>query len=249
MKLSGYKFSPTWLATLLMLIGLGIFLYLGFWQVNRAEQKQELQVTIEQRGQEAPLLLDASSLDVEAVRYRQLEVSGRFEPEHEILLDNRIHNGQAGYHVITPFHITGTDSRVLVNRGWVSVGASRAQLPDIITPDDLRTIQGMLDMPKSKPVISDENFGIKTKPGKVWPYLDMAIFKQHAGYEVAPFLVLQAPDESDGYVRDWPRFDAKVGMHVGYAIQWFIFALIILFTYLGINIKKINSNDHSEQGK
>ena len=249
MKLLGYKFSPTWLATLLMLVGLGLFLYLGFWQVHRAEQKQELQATVEQRGQDVPLLLDATSLDVEAVRYRTLEVNGRFESEHEILLDNRIHNGKAGYHVITPFHIAGTDSRVLVNRGWVSVGASRAKLPDIITPNDLRTIRGMLDMPKSKPVISDDNFGVKTKPGKVWPYLDMTIFRQHAGYDVAPFLVLQAPDDADGFVRDWPRFDAKIGMHVGYAIQWFVFALIILITYLGINIKKSNSSDSSEQGK
>ena len=51
---------------------------------------------------------------------------GAYDPAHQILIDNMSNaEGRAGYYVITPFALRG-GGWILVNRGWVPVGASRA---------------------------------------------------------------------------------------------------------------------------
>jgi surfeit locus 1 family protein len=105
-----------------------LFLTLGRWQWGRAEQKRELWAQFE-RGTGEVVSLGTRSI-TELPRYARVRVEGRWEPRRQFLLDNRTHDGRAGYEVLTPLWLD--DGRVvLVNRGWVPFGGYRDRLPDV----------------------------------------------------------------------------------------------------------------------
>jgi surfeit locus 1 family protein len=105
-----------------------LFLSLGRWQWGRAEQKRELWAQFE-RGTGEVMSPGTRPLS-ELPRYTRVRVAGRWEPRRQFLLDNRTHDGRAGYEVLTPLWLD--DGRiVLVNRGWVPFGGYRDRLPDV----------------------------------------------------------------------------------------------------------------------
>ncbi len=105
-----------------------LFLSLGRWQWGRAEQKRELWAQFD-RGSGDVVSLGTRGM-AELPRYARVRVEGRWEPRRQFLLDNRTHDGRAGYEVLTPLWLD--DGRVvLVNRGWVPFGGYRDRLPDV----------------------------------------------------------------------------------------------------------------------
>jgi len=105
-----------------------LFLSLGRWQWGRAEQKRELWAQFDRGGGEVVSLGTRGT--TELPRYTRVRVEGRWEPRRQFLLDNRTHDGRAGYEVLTPLWLD--DGRVvLVNRGWVPFGGYRDRLPDV----------------------------------------------------------------------------------------------------------------------
>ena len=121
-------FAPSWLMTGLTVVLCLLFLSLGRWQWGRAEQKRELWAQFD-RGAGEVVALGTRTM-TELPRYARVRVEGRWEPRRQFLLDNRTHEGRAGYEVLTPLWLD--DGRVvLVNRGWVPFGGYRDQLPDV----------------------------------------------------------------------------------------------------------------------
>lgn len=105
-----------------------LFVRLGLWQWGRYETKSELWAQFE-RGADQQVALGARATD-ELPRYARVEVEGRWLPQRQFLLDNRTHEGRAGYEVLTPFE--RLDGRVLiVDRGWVPFSGYREKLPDV----------------------------------------------------------------------------------------------------------------------
>jgi len=100
-----------------------LFIHLGQWQQGKAERKQAAQTQLETRAQRGtiafPATLISAPTDLDALNYAPVTVRGRFETDRQFLVDNRIYQEQAGYHVITPLRIAGSDVRLLVNRGWL----------------------------------------------------------------------------------------------------------------------------------
>lgn len=235
------QFRPGWPATLLALACLAVFASLGFWQLDRADQKRQLQAEFEQRQLAAPAGVEELAQVGQELRFRKLRATGVFDPENEILLDNIVHQGRAGYHVITPLRISNSDRVVLVNRGWVPLGRSRQDLPDIETPAQAVAVTGSVEMPASRPLLGGGDSPPAPEGGKVWFFLDLTHFMQQAGYAVEPYVLALDPEQPFGFVRERSRFDARVGMHIGYAIHWFAFALATLLVYLYLNLHKINN--------
>lgn len=230
-------FRPPWWGTLLALLFTGVFTALSLWQVDRWREKEALQADMERLVAAAPVTLDGSE-DLAPLRFARVRATGRYEPEREVLLDNMVHAGRAGYHVFTPFHIEGSDTRVLVNRGWIPLGRSRAQVPAVSTPTDRRELLGEVRRPPSRPLGLRNVLQPNSDDGKVWLYLEPEYLAAVAGYPVASMVVLLDPAEADGFVRQWPEFDAKVGMHIGYAIHWAAFALATVVVYVVMNLRK-----------
>jgi surfeit locus 1 family protein len=120
---------------------------LGFWQLDRAEQKRAIQAEYDARSQDAPVGIGPRLQDADMLRFHRMTTKGSYDPDYQVLIDNRVQAGQVGYYVITPLRIPGSDMRVLVNRGWVPLGASREDLPKIETPTERVTIDGVATVP------------------------------------------------------------------------------------------------------
>lgn len=233
--LSNYRFKFSLLGFVLSLLGVALFTALGFWQVSRAVEKQGLQDAMTARLQQPALELRRLNANMDQLQYAKVNAHGRFDVQHEILIDNELHNGQAGYHVLTPL-ILEDNTAVMVNRGWISQGQNRDVLPEINTPTGDVSIQGMLAPPKSKPALILAEADIN--PGKVWLYLDLKKYEANSGLTLMPLVLLMDAQSSHGFVREWPAYDAKVWMHIGYAIHWFVFALAVVIIYFAVNTKK-----------
>jgi len=133
MRLGSYEFSPgLWpsIATLVLLPGM---IWLGIWQLERAAWKQGLVDAHDASSQLAPVSLEWMLDAGEVSEYRPVAASGHYDLEQQLLLDNRTYLGHAGYHVLTPLRLKD-HAAVLVNRGWVPLGQSRAELPELPGP-------------------------------------------------------------------------------------------------------------------
>lgn len=235
MQLLNFEFKPGLLGIVSTLVAVSVFTYLTLWQIGRAEERKELRHEIMQRSQlPVATLTNAVNVNLSNDRYRRFQIEGNFINQHQVLLDNVVHEGKPGYEVITPFKTTQGES-LLVNRGWVDAGRDRTVFPDINVTEELVSLTVMLDKPRSAPVVG---LDIVERDNR-WNYLDLAFYRQHSGLEIPEYLLLLAADSKSGYVAKWPEIEDKSGMHIGYAIQWGVFALIALGTFFGVNIKRV----------
>lgn len=225
---------PT-LATLLLLPAL---VGMGLWQLDRADQKQRLQDEYDRRQTESPKRLLSVVEEPEALRYRPVTARGRYEPAYQFLLDNRVHQGQVGYYVLTPLRIEGGDVRVLVNRGWVALGSDRKQLPNVEPPEHDVEMVGVATIPLGKGFrLGDVK---PAGPGwqPVWQYLDLAEYARSVPFPIQPAVVLLDPQATGGLVRQWGRLDAGIQTHLGYALTWFSLAVALLAIYILVNVRR-----------
>ncbi|MDH5600384.1 MAG: SURF1 family protein [Gammaproteobacteria bacterium] len=216
-----------------------MFSSLGTWQVFRAMEKEELQKKMDFKYEEKTFILKRGINNIESKNYIQVEAIGHYDKINEILIDNAIHKGRAGYHVLTPFILKEDQSVIMVNRGWIPVNRDRSVLPELKTPDGRLHISGIIAPPKSKPPLI---LGEPDISSKLWLYFDEKVFEKKIGQPILPMIILLGENDEHGYIRKWPKYEGKASMHIGYAIQWYAFALIVLVTYLGVNFKKIKQS-------
>jgi len=243
MLLNNYYFRFSVLGTILAVLGISLFISLGTWQVNRAGVKEKLQHDIESRQSLSAFILKKSIADISSKVYIPVKALGHYDAKNEILIDNEIYQGNAGYHVLTPLILSEDQSVIMVNRGWVPLGRSRDVLPELTPPVGSIVVNGRISPHKSKPALILDQGNIK--PGKVWQYFDYDKYIKYTGYNLLPVVILLDEKSGEGYIRNWPKYHSKVGMHIGYAIQWYVFAAIVFITYIAVNFKKKEqSNDN-----
>jgi surfeit locus 1 family protein len=237
-RLRHYRFD--WKLSLLTALLLPLLLGLGFWQLRRADEKFELQAQYSARQRVLPVALERLELQ-DDLQYRQVEVVGRYDNAHNFLLDNRIHAGQVGYDLITPL-VTETQRVVLINRGWLPQGPTRAQLPALDAIDGQVTVRGSIYVPVGKQL----TLGALSE-GDAWPQviqtLDPVPAGALAGYradDVFPYSVRLAEGAPGVLVRDWPVVSMGPERHQGYAVQWFAMAAMLLGLYLYYSTRPSN---------
>jgi cytochrome oxidase assembly protein ShyY1 len=195
----------------------GVTVSLGNWQVRRAHEKADLQARIDRFARTAAVPVGA---DAQVHEGQAVSLEGRWLAHHTILLDNRTHGGRAGYHVLTPLQLADGSGAVLVNRGWLPVGADRTRLPDISTPDDAQTIAGRMRPVEAAPfALSSELVA-----GRMWQNLDLDRYRAETGMTLATWTLQQTSAAADGLVREWPAPAAGIDRHRGYALQWYSLA-------------------------
>ena len=232
-RIGSRVFSPRWFTSALTVVLLAVLLSLGRWQLQRADQKQALF--------DAFAAGATSTLPVASAvnRYQHVEADGRYDPDHQILIDNMIAaNGQAGYYVITPLELS-SGRWLLVNRGWIPVG-DRAQLPAVGVRDTTRHIRGRVDhLPRP---------GIRLGQAQALapPFPVRTSFPAFADIQAAlgerrwtgnAEVVLLDRDQSDGYVREWGAPGFPPMRHIAYAVQWFGLAFALSVIYVVSNLK------------
>jgi surfeit locus 1 family protein len=240
LPLGPFRFAPGLWPTVAYLALLPILLGLGAWQLDRAAAKQAL---VEQRaGSEAmaPLDLDRAASLARDDRYRRATVTGRYLPEQQWLLDNRLYHGAPGYHVFTPFIIRDDPRpRLLVNRGWVAVGHSRESLPRLPLPDSEVVLSGRLDSPAAVGLEIGEPPLDSPAERVVLLSLDIAELAAAKGWPLLRYALVIDDDRPGALQYDWsPIPPMGPEKHLGYAVQWFAIALALTLIYVGVNLRR-----------
>ncbi|MDZ7751696.1 MAG: SURF1 family protein [Gammaproteobacteria bacterium] len=214
----------------LVLAMVASFTALGLWQLERAEEKQRLLDTFAERAAADAVSLGALSGEPSQAAHRRVEVSGTFWKERQILRDNRIHDGRAGYHVITPFFPADVNAVLLINRGWIPWGQRREELPRFDTPAGQLRLSGTLRLPPEDTMV----LGPEEPHGGTWPRIvqtvDLAELTGALGRDLLPYVLLLDPEAPAGFVRQWSPLYGGIGpeKHRAYALQWFTFATLML---------------------
>lgn len=223
--------------TLAAIALLAVTVSAGIWQTRRAEEKQAIKDRYERMAQEEPVLIPEQPLDAEAFRYRRVIVRGRFDPAHEMFIDNKFVGGKPGYQVITPLRIGESQRFILVDRGWVERAWDRAVLPEVRTPLGEVKIEGIAAPPGRYLELSRD-----TVSGKVWQNVDLKRMGETLPYPLQPVVVTQLNDSGDGLHREWHAPDVGIDMHRGYAFQWFSMAAAIVVIYGVMYVKRRKQN-------
>ncbi len=238
MRIGSIEFSPGRWPTVVTSVLLGILVSLGFWQLDRAEQKKILLTQYGSEQKQTILQLEAGLKSAVGLEYKDAVVVGHYDSDHQLLLDNRTHAGQAGYQVLTPFLIRDSGVAVLVNRGWMPLGQSRDRLPDVTVHEDRQRISGRLKIPLQKVFMLGEE-----GPRQRWPWriqkIHIGSLSAELGRPLLPVVLLLDAGQPDGYVRQWrPLVGFGPERNVGYAVQWFGLAAALLIIYLAVNTRR-----------
>lgn len=240
--MSQWIFRPGLVPGIASVVTAALLAGLGVWQLHRADEKSALQTRIEARARLAPLDLNAAAAqrgDMVGLQWRHVDMSGAWEGSRQILLDNQVADGRVGYFVFTPFRLAGCACAVLVNRGWIAIGASRSASPDIRIDAGSTRVNGIAaPIPASGLWLGGE-IDASLSPGLFRVQrLDLAELSRALGFELLPITVRLDPVAPDGYRRAWRPPDTNSSRHVAYAVQWFLLAFLSLALFAGLNWRR-----------
>lgn len=228
-------FSRRWLlTTLLVLVGVGVLARLGIWQLDRLEARRAFNARVSAQETAPLLVLDAAALNdpglaesLKGMEYRAVTVHGEYDYDHQVALRNQAWGNEWGVHLLTPLHITGSEQSILVDRGWIPAEAFKSGDWSAYAEPGEVTVQGMLRASQSKP-----DFGKKNDPEGVlqaWNFANVERIQAQTPYALLPVYIQQAPDPAWTGLpyRSLPELELTEGPHMGYALQWFSFAVLL----------------------
>lgn len=210
---------------------------LGRWQLSRADQKLQLHAALQARSHLPPVpaaeMLAASEPSRTApLLHREISLQGQWLPEHSVFLDNRPMDSRAGFYVLTPLRLAGSQSVVLVLRGWAPRNfQQRDVVPPVDTPAGTVRVTGQLSDHVPAAFALGRDAG-----GRIRQNLDLDAFRTETGLPLAHMIVQQAGAASDGLLRDWPAPATGVDKHYGYAFQWFGLCALIAMLLLWFQV-------------
>jgi surfeit locus 1 family protein len=215
--------SPTRrrLAILGLLLAAAVCVRLGFWQVERLEERRAVnRVALVARAEPARTLGAGADWTAEELHERWVEATGVYDRAHEIVIRGEAFRGAPGVNVVTPLRLEGNDSAVLVLRGFVPApDAVRADLGSLDEPGTVR-VRGL-----ARAIPSGNGQPLTHGTLTTWARLDLAALRERLPYPLLPVLVRQTPDSSlPALPRRLPPVELSDGPHLNYAVQWFLFA-------------------------
>jgi surfeit locus 1 family protein len=230
-------FAPGWLFTLLTLALCSAFIVLGRWQWHRGHVRQAEWDRFA-AGTSRIESLGARGVE-EVTKFQRVSLVGRYDANHQFILDNRIDQGRAGFEVLTPLQ-RPNGRTVLVDRGWLPQTGYRTRLPEIaLSPQEPVTVTGRVaDLPSGglasgkAPPPSDGHWPKLTS----FPTLDQ--LATALGVPLEPRIVLLDREAPEGYARDWHPPGIDPMRNWSYALQWWCFAVITLWLWVRFSLRK-----------
>jgi surfeit locus 1 family protein len=202
---------------------------LGFWQLHRLSQRRAINAKLAARLSTPPVPALEAMRDTASAEYRRVSATGTYDFAAELSLAARTREGSPGANIITPLRVRGSDTAVLVNRGWVyAADAMSVDFGRWREPNDAVISGYLVEIPRG-------GRGAVNPPSnpRVIRRLDYDSLAKRFPYPIAPFVLVATSAEAATASRDStparlppPLMDE--GPHLGYAIQWFTFALIAL---------------------
>lgn len=235
------RFSASWFALGLTVFGLVAFGLLGVWQLRRGAAKEAIIAARHRAAKEHPVDLEkwlSQGKRATGLYLRAVALKGHYDASRQLLLDNQTWDQEDGYHVWTPFVLSGSHRVVLVDRGWVLADPTRQHLPDPQVTDKAMTVKGIMHgFPQ--PGIRLSKGGCPQ--GHSWPrVVEYPRFKDlHCLYDgrLVDGLVLLQPGQPHGFPRHWLKVGMSPQRHFGYAFEWFAMGLTALVMFIAINTR------------
>jgi len=242
-----------WWTTLLVLLGMAILVRLGFWQLDRLEQRRAYNADITAKLALPPLALNGEDLpaDLEGLKNRSATVQGTYDFSQQVALLHQHWMNTPGFHLVTPLVIDdgarSGDLRpraVLVDRGWLPAGELAQENWAQYDLVGASSVTGYIKLSQSL-AGSEDASQTPDAPQAEWYRVDVDAIEAQLPYELLPVYLQEAPP-SDGNTklpfRGELESDLSDGPHLSYAIQWFIFATILVLGYVLFVGKRIDSS-------
>ena len=237
------------LMTLLVIAAMAVMARLGVWQLERREQRIARNADLAAKLEAAPISLNAAALAVQwplpedrtEVRNLPAEAAGEYDFSNQLLLVQQNYREMPGAHLVVPLVLDGSNQAVLVDRGWIpfdDVQTGRWQ-----QYDDQRgpvTISGRVQPSQILFGRAAEQAGASAGAQQAkteWYRIDIEAIQGQLPYQLLPVYVLEAPGPEGNMAlphRIEPEVDLSEGPHLGYAAQWFAFAVVAGVVYVGV---------------
>lgn len=208
---------------------------LGIWQLHRLEQRRTRNAGTIARMHEPPIALTSLMMDSAGLLFRRTRLTGEYDDARTIIVAGRSFHGLPGVYILTPLRIGVAG--VLVNRGWMpSADAANISLTGLREASP-RDVEGLIVELTRDPRPADRD----TMPGfrQVWFHVSHDALQREFPYPLASYAVQILPTKSD------PNFPKRVdppaldeGPHLGYAIQWFSFAVIAVVGWIIVMVRR-----------
>lgn len=227
-----FQWQWNWKILLFAVLFFPLTLRLGFWQLSRADEKQAL-LDIHQQRVAAPLVDLAEVPDMGDRQYLRVTVNGQYDNRATLLLDNRVRRGRPGYEVISVFRPAVEGAAILVNRGWIAGSLDRSVLPEVELVESSVTLSGYLYRSPGKQVMLGADPWQADKPLQIIQNAAPEVVSGRFGetfYDYSLRLDAKAPGALQ---TGWHVVNVRPEKHMGYAVQWFAMAiLLVLLTVL-----------------
>jgi surfeit locus 1 family protein len=213
---------PSWLPLVVGTILVVQFAGLAVWQISRGLEKRASQAAFRD---ETGFAAWHDGMDIRP--YQQLKATGRYDNEHQFLLENIIVNSRYGYYVLTPLLGQQDEPVLLVNRGWIPKDSDDIDTTRLLVPSNRVTVRGRAgSLPRA-----GYKMGAAIDEAAPWPkeavYPDRDEVAAALGAAVQPFVLLMDHEEEYGFLRHWVPTEFGPGKHFAYAFQWFAMAAVL----------------------
>ena len=219
----------------LIIATIAFLVSLGLWQLDRADQKRTIEAAIV-NAKTGPVELIVNGRELLDKEYYDVRLQGSYLSDKQFIYDNQIVDQVSGYYVLTPFILTDQLGVVLVNRGFIPWNGQREKLADIAVDSVSREIKVQVSSPIKRMELK------ATDVSRQFPVLiqaiDFDVLEEVSKLEFVKVVGLLDPSSSDGYVRKWEPYTGSIEKHIGYAIQWFLMALVLAIIGLRIGLKR-----------
>ncbi len=231
-----YLFQFRVVFTLLCLFLFSICCLLGIWQLHRYTYKKILLNQYHERltAEVKPFREIAEQSNLQ---FQHVNVAGEYLSNETMLVQNRFYHDQLGFEVLTPFRVFGEKKLLLVDRGWVQKPLQQV-LPEIPSVDGKQNIQGYIKLLDEYQFILGDNILEPDDKPIIMQRIDMNDISATLQQRFYPFILRLDPAQSNGFVRDWTIATVTKERHMGYAVQWFALALVLLIAYFCFSFER-----------
>lgn len=236
------RLNILWLVVTVLVFS--VLVKLGFWQSDRALEKEQRLAKIEKLSVQNPISLEQvmhltkNNSAFEDINDVPVFINGEFNKDQVFLLDNQVNKGRLGYRV---YQVAVTSKyAILVSLGWVVGSINRQELPEVVAISGQHQFQGNIRLTEVGVLLQEQIFSDVTWPLRV-QQIELDKFSSLINRQLLPFVVYLDKNEALGYEKNWQPIVMPPEKHRAYAFQWFSLAtawlLLMLWAKFGASLK------------
>ena len=231
-----------WWSTLIVIIGIALAIRLGIWQLDRHSERQA-SISHIQAMQALPIVnldLHPIPIDLNTMEYRQVIASGEYDFESQVALRNQVRSRMSGtdpgFALVTPL-LLGGGQAVLVERGWIPLDYNTPAAWREFDEPGTVYVEGIIRLSLNQGemgrALLDPTLTSSQTRLDFWNFMDLTRLQEQIPYSILDVYIQQAPgDDTETLpyrLMEQPNLDP--GSHIGFALQWFFYAGLLLFGY------------------